>query len=143
MANEGGGYALSGESREDDDQMDVWSDFEEGKSSEEIRNRLGIVSVSDLVRQGRLRWFGHVERKDADDWVSACRNMAVSGERGKGRKTWKECVAVEVEAGRCTGSRCLEEWHFGEPSNPCKRGNADVKPMMMMISSPKPLQLWQ
>ena len=57
-----------------------------GKSSEEIRNRLGILSVSDLVRQGRLRWFGHVERKDADDWVSACRNMAVSGERGRGRK---------------------------------------------------------
>ena len=41
-----------------------------GKSSEEIRNRLGIVSVSDLVRQERLRWFGdfgQVERKDADD----------------------------------------------------------------------------
>ena len=58
------------------------------KSSEEIRNRLGIVSVSDLVRQGRLRWFGQVERTDADDWVSACRNMAVSGERGRGTKTW-------------------------------------------------------
>jgi hypothetical protein len=63
-----------------------------GKTSEEIRNRLGIVSVSDLVRQGRLRWFGHVEHKDVDDWVSACRNMAVSGERGRGRNTWKECV---------------------------------------------------
>ena len=67
-----------------------------GKSSEEIRNRLGIVSVSDLVGQGRLRWFGHVERKDADDWVSVCRNMAVSGERGRGRKTWKECVADDM-----------------------------------------------
>ena len=65
-----------------------------GKSSEEIRNRLGIVSVSDLMRHGRLRWFGHVERKDTDDWVSACRNMAVSGERG--RKTWKECVADDM-----------------------------------------------
>ena len=50
------------------------------KSSEEIRNRLDIVSVSDLVRQGRLRWFGHVEHKDTNDWVSACRNMAVSVE---------------------------------------------------------------
>ena len=36
-----------------------------GKSSEVIRNRLGIVSVSDLVRQGRLRWFVHVELKDS------------------------------------------------------------------------------
>ena len=29
-----------------------------GKSSQEIRKRLGIVSVSDLVRQGRLRCLG-------------------------------------------------------------------------------------
>jgi hypothetical protein len=50
-----------------------------GKTSEEIRYRLGMMSVSDLVNQGRLRWFGHVEHKYADDWVSACRNMEVSG----------------------------------------------------------------
>jgi hypothetical protein len=62
------------------------------------RNRLGIVSVSDLVRQGRLRCFGHVERKDVDDRVSSCRNMAVSGERGRGRgaKTWNECVTDDM-----------------------------------------------
>ena len=30
------------------------------KSSEELRKRLGIVSVSDMVCQERLRWFGHV-----------------------------------------------------------------------------------
>jgi hypothetical protein len=39
--------------------------------------------VSDLVCQGRSGWFGHVDRKDVEDWVSACRNMAVLGERGK------------------------------------------------------------
>jgi hypothetical protein len=32
-----------------------------GKTSKEIRNRLGIVSMSDVVHQSRLRWFGHVE----------------------------------------------------------------------------------
>ena len=37
------------------------------KSSEELGKRLGIVSVSRRVPQERLRWFGHVERKDADD----------------------------------------------------------------------------
>ena len=24
------------------------------------------------VRRGRLRWFGHVECRSGDDWVSAC-----------------------------------------------------------------------
>ena len=36
----------------------------------------------------------HVERKSGDDWVSACRNVVVSGVRcaGIGRKTWYERV---------------------------------------------------
>jgi hypothetical protein len=50
-----------------------------GKLSEEPRNRVGIGSLSDIVRQGRLRWFGPVEHKDAYDCVLACRNMAVQG----------------------------------------------------------------
>jgi hypothetical protein len=69
-----------------------------GKTSEKIRNRMGKVSVCDMMRQRKLRWFGHVERKDADGWVSTCRNMAVSGvrSRGRDRETWKECVADEM-----------------------------------------------
>ena len=68
-------------------------------SSVELRNKLGIMGVSDIVRQGRLRWFGHVERKDAGDWVSACRDMVVTGkrDRGRGKKTWKECVADDMK----------------------------------------------
>jgi hypothetical protein len=46
------------------------------------------------VRRGRLRWFGHIERKDKDDWVSSCRELVVDGSRGRGRgrKTWLEGV---------------------------------------------------
>ena len=37
-----------------------------------------------VVSRGRLRWFGHVERKGADDWVSECRRLEVVGGVGKG-----------------------------------------------------------
>ena len=37
------------------------------------------------MRRVRLRWFGHVERKEVDDWVSACRNLEVAGSRSRGR----------------------------------------------------------
>ena len=42
-------------------------------TSEELRNRLSIeAAVTEIVRRGRLRWFGHVERKADDDWVKRC-----------------------------------------------------------------------
>ena len=53
--------------------------------SEELLDRLDIECVSDVVRRGRLRWYGYVERKGCDDWVSACRNMVVDGVMGAGR----------------------------------------------------------
>ena len=37
--------------------------LKDGKSSEELLSRLGIVGVVEIVEKGRLRWFGHVERK--------------------------------------------------------------------------------
>ena len=62
------------------------------KASAELSNRLATESVSDVVRRGKLRWFGYVERKEPDDWVSACRHIVVKSVKGRGslrpRKTW-------------------------------------------------------
>src|SRR5207245_6771342 len=33
------------------------------KRSEYLRSRLGIECVVEVVRRGRLRWFGHVEQR--------------------------------------------------------------------------------
>ena len=51
------------------------------------------------MRRGRLRCFGHVERKEVDDWVSACRNLEVAGSRGKGRPrmTWRARLDVDMK----------------------------------------------
>ena len=51
----------------------------------ELRSRLGIEGVVQVMRHGRLRWFGHVERKVDGNWMSACRNFEVAGSRGRGR----------------------------------------------------------
>ena len=46
---------------------------------------LGVRSVAGLVRHGKLRRFGHLERKDLEDWVSAGRNVEVARVRCAGR----------------------------------------------------------
>jgi len=70
----------------------------EEKSSDELLGRLGIVSVADIGLKGRLRWYGHVERKDVEDWVSKCRRLEVQGCWGRSRRknTWERCVKCDI-----------------------------------------------
>ena len=68
-------------------------------SSKELYSRLGIDSISSTVTMSRLRWYGHVQRKGNMDWVKRCTEYEVSGNvgRGRGRKTWKECVENDLK----------------------------------------------
>ena len=40
--------------------------------SKELRERLGVDDIALVLQQNRLRWYGHVLRKDDDDWVKKC-----------------------------------------------------------------------
>ena len=37
--------------------------------NEEIRARAGVANISEKIREARLRWLGHVERKTEEDVV--------------------------------------------------------------------------
>ena len=70
--------------------------------SKELRERLGVddmALVGPLLQQNRLRWYGHVLRKDDDDWVKKCMEHQVEGPRPRGRpkKTWKEVVREDCQ----------------------------------------------
>ena len=45
-------------------------------------------------------WYGHVLRKDDDDWVKKCMEHEVEGPRPRGRpkKSWKEVVREDCQA---------------------------------------------
>src|SRR2546425_9890818 len=73
--------------------------LKDSRTREELKQGLGIESVDRVVSRGRLRWYGHVERKNVDDWVSKCRNLEVVGgiRKGRGKKTWIECVKTDMK----------------------------------------------
>ena len=104
-------------------------------TSEELRNRLGIEAVTEIVRRGRLRWFGHVERKADDDWVKKCTKVEVVGKvgRGRGRKTWLQCVNISdmkdlgLRVGEAQDRQLWRRKIFGETSEPCMHGKTDAK----------------
>ena len=43
--------------------------LKERQSSTELRRRLGVEEIGDVMRRGRLRQHEHVKRKDDADYV--------------------------------------------------------------------------
>ena len=68
---------------------------------------MGIEAIGGVLKRDRLRWFGHVERKEKnEDWVRKCMHMeAVEVEgarpRERSRKIWFEVVKIDIQV-------CLE-----------------------------------
>ena len=43
----------------------------------ELWATLGIVPITDVMRRERLRWFGHTERKDEENWLRKVQTLVV------------------------------------------------------------------
>ena len=57
----------------------------DGRSSDELKDGLGISDIIEVLRKNTLRWFKHVMRMDAGKPASACRHVVVEGKREQGR----------------------------------------------------------
>ena len=70
------------------------------KKSEELRELLGLEPVTLMIKRSRLRLFGHVERKDDNDWVKRCVTWEAEGirQRGLRKKTWWDCAKYDMES---------------------------------------------
>ena len=54
--------------------------------SKELRERLGIDDIKLILQQNWLRWYGHVLRKEDNDWVKKCMEYEVEGSRPRGNQ---------------------------------------------------------
>jgi len=68
--------------------------------SKELRGSLGLDDIILVLQRNRLRWYGHVLRKEDNDWVKKCMQYEVEGARPRGRpkKTWREIVEKDCRA---------------------------------------------
>nr|XP_009758201.1 PREDICTED: uncharacterized protein LOC104210926 [Nicotiana sylvestris] len=63
--------------------------------NEDTRKTVGMAPIYDKMREARLRWFGHVQRRSLDVPVRRCERLVVVGtRRGRGRpkKYWGEAI---------------------------------------------------
>jgi len=52
-----------------------------------LRELFGLEPVISVTKEGRLKWFGHVEHKDDTDWFKRCTTMEVEGTKRSGGMT--------------------------------------------------------
>ncbi|KAF3676657.1 hypothetical protein FXO38_04199 [Capsicum annuum] len=79
--------------------------------SEIIRDKVRVASVEDKMREGRLRWFGHVMRRGADASVRKCERLALDGFKRRGgrpKKYWREVIRHDMEQLQLTVNMTLD-----------------------------------
>ena len=66
--------------------------------SAEVAQRCGLVEILDEARVRRLKWFGHVQRREEGEALSVIRNLQVEGRRPRGRpkKSWLRTVEDDM-----------------------------------------------
>ena len=66
--------------------------------NQEFREKLGVAPLSAKMRENRLRWFGHVQRKTHDAPVRRIECIIVEGKRSRGRprRTWEEQIKSDI-----------------------------------------------
>ncbi|XP_070018082.1 uncharacterized protein [Nicotiana sylvestris] len=67
--------------------------------NEDIREKVSVAPIDDKMRETRLRWFGHVQRRSLDAPIRRCEQLALVGTRrgrGKPRKYWGEVIRWDM-----------------------------------------------
>ncbi|XP_070045256.1 uncharacterized protein LOC142163875 [Nicotiana tabacum] len=67
--------------------------------NEVIRDKVDVAPVEDKLQESRLRWFGHVKRRDTDSLVRRCERLTIEGQRRgreRSKKYWGEVIRQDM-----------------------------------------------
>ena len=94
-----------------------------------LRSRLDLASIDDVLRWGRLRWFGHLQRMDIDTWPhKICTfNVVGANPRGRPRKRWCDNIKDDLKRAGLNAAFALDRERWRDAIRP-KRHDADVQP---------------
>jgi len=65
-----------------------------------IRDKIGVASIKDKMREARLHWFGHIKRRPMDAPVRRGETIVCSDHRrcrGRPKKSWREVIRHDLK----------------------------------------------
>ena len=72
--------------------------WEDHLTNEEVAERCGLRRLDGKLTSHRLRWFGHVARREGEHPLREVMDLQVDGRRpvGRPRKVWRKCVSDDL-----------------------------------------------
>ncbi|XP_070015452.1 uncharacterized protein [Nicotiana sylvestris] len=67
--------------------------------NDDIREKVRVALIDDKMREARLKWFGHIQRRSPDAPIRRRDRLVVEGmRRGRGRpkKYWREVIRQDM-----------------------------------------------
>ena len=76
--------------------------WEDRLSNEEVEKRCKVENILNKLKRQRLRWYGHVRRREESHILRRAMDMDVTGRRriGRPKKTWIQCVKEDMKTWR-------------------------------------------
>ena len=73
-----------------------------------------MYPMAEFLREKRLRWFGHVQRRDKDDATRKILQMEVDGKRNRGRPKlrWRDLVKDDMARNQMTTEMAEDRRHW-------------------------------
>ena len=71
----------------------------ERRKSQDIRRMCGICNIKEKAREVRLRYFGHVTRREENEQTKRAKDMPVRGRRSVGRQRIRWMGVVRRDLG--------------------------------------------
>jgi len=67
--------------------------------NEDIRGRVKVGKLKEKIRETRMKWLGHILRREEDYVGRRVRQLEVGKRRrGRPRRSWKDCVREDLDA---------------------------------------------
>ena len=91
--------------------------------NEDIRRILHNTPINEVKRSGCLRWFGHVQRREANNVTRRVMELTISSARRQGRpkKTWHQQMKEDVTGVNVTQDIALDRNEWRRRAGPTPR----------------------
>ena len=93
--------------------------------NEHVRGTLKVAPISTKVKENRLRWYGHIKRREAEHPIRKMMDMELPGRRRVGRPKlqWIHCIRREMDRLELSEEDALDQrkWknvlrnHYSDP----------------------------